>query len=274
MPNEVIEKPVDTPDAPEVEAPAEETAETPSVTFDESPPDTPAEEAPAEDDSKTLASEIAQLRQELSDLKNQKPQRTEAEIRADLEESTRRQQQFEEQSRQAEQSWKEELNESLNALLTTKGYYDVEPEAVRAIGERFINKRYDQIANREVAEVRNALTWLREGAEGQAHTVNLSPKAARHVSDMADSFNAIYGRLRERAVTGDEFIPKADLDTRVKAAVQADREARAAKSREGEEDIIRPRGGAGTQRTDAEILADPTTPVSVLREIRTRQRGS
>jgi hypothetical protein len=242
MVSEVIEVPVEAPVEQE-EAPAEELSEeTPDVTFDESPVEAPAEDAaPAPSGAPDVAKEIADLRRELAELREkQQPQRTEAEIRADLEDGLRRQRQQDEEQRQQEQAWKDELNESLQAVLVTKGYTDIPAEDVRTVGERFINRRYDQIAQKEVGEVRSALMWLREGADGEAHKIALTPKSSRYANDLADSFNTIYQTLKARAEkeAREGYVPTSEREKWVEDEIAK----RNAKARKGDADLVRIEG--------------------------------
>lgn len=238
MVSEVIE-------TPEVEeAPAEQAVEETPIELGESPAEQAEEAEPDESviaEEPDLHTELAALRAELAEVKAaqaQKPQRSEAEVRAEIEANLRAQQQAQEEQRQQEQAWKDELNESLQAVLVTKGYTEVSAEDVRSVGERFINKRYDQIQNRTVTEVTDALTWVKEAAMEQPHTKNLSPKAQRYASDLLDSFNAIYGVLKTRAEEGARsgYIPESELPAKVEAEIAK----RNAKSREGQEELKRP----------------------------------
>lgn len=226
------------PAPPEAETPAE-----PDVSFDESPAEEAAEEQP---------DPIAEMRREIADLKAQltqpkEPVRSEAEIAADVERrfQVRRDQQEEQRRRETED--REELHDSIRATLVAAGYSDVEPEAVRKAGERFINKRYDQIAVREAHSVRNALLWLKDNFEQGRSELGLSQKEAGYADQLAQSFNAVMGQMREKAVTGGDYIAKADLPKLVDAEIAR----RNAKAREQEKPLARVDGTPPAANTNS-----------------------
>ena len=220
----MVQQLLDDPTTEPVEAPAEEpeqaedAEEQPSVAFDE-PVEEPEAEEPeiavgAEDPVAELRAEIAALKEQLT---NNKPQRSEAEISAQVQARLRAEAEARDAAKVREQNDREELNESIGAVLATSGYADVEPERVTKIAERFINKRYDQIANREVGEVRNALIYLKDTAMGQEPSVLLSPKATKYAQDLGDSFVAIYDLVEQSIRTSGDYIHKDDLDKVIEA---------------------------------------------------------
>ncbi len=74
---------------------------------------------------------------------------------------------------------------------------------------------------------------------------------------------------REGAPAGSVVLTQAELDAKIQAAVNASRAANPARGASV--------GGGNpstSSRSDAELLADPTTPIAKLQEIRTRQRAS
>lgn len=79
-------------------------------------------------------------------------------------------------------------------------------------------------------------------------------------------YAAVYPKIEALAREG--YIPETELPARVDAEIAR----RNAKAREGTEELKRPEGRPASGRTEAEILADPNTPVATLIEIRDRQR--
>lgn len=224
----MVTEPIEAPEVEEVPAP--EVEEAPDVQFDE-PSEPEAEEAP--DPVAELKAQIAALEEKLA---SQPAPKSESEIAATLEERLRRQEEERARQRQQEQDDREELHDSIRATLMASGYSDVEPETVRKTAERFINKRYDQIANKEAGSVRNALVWLRDNFQNGRSDVVLSQRESGYASQLAESFNNIMQLMKEQA-TGD-FIPKAELSRHVDAEI----ERRNAASRNGKKPLKSPEG--------------------------------
>jgi hypothetical protein len=221
----------------EQEVPVEEEEQAPDITGEPEPE--PAEE---QEPAESPDDELAQLRAEIAELRSQltKPQdaKSEAEIRQELQQQIRAEQELEQESRKREDADREELHDALQAALGAAGYVDVPVETVRRVGERFINKRYDQIANKEVGEVRNALVWIRELAEQGKSTKALSPRAYQYAQQLQGSFGAIFEKLKEQARTSPDLIPQDKLGELVEAEI----EKRNARNRAGKTNIKRTDG--------------------------------
>lgn len=209
-----VEAPIETPTPVEEQAPVVEPEETPQIDLGESPEETgeetPAEEAP--DPVAALQSQIAALTEKIDELRSQ-PRPDPEQVREAERARLRMEQEQQQRDRDRSQAEQEEMEEAISATLISQG---VDPQllqtgAVRKAAERIINKRYDQIANKEIGHVSEALKWVRGFAEKGEAPYAISGRASQYAGQLADDFNAIYGTLKSQAqTTADLTSMKAD----------------------------------------------------------------
>ena len=218
----------------------------------------PAEEAPAADEQLEEVPEepdkLTVLEQRLKDAED-KLQRYEStkspeEVRQELEADLQRKATVKRQREEREAADKTELHESLTAALMSAGFADADPQSIARVGERFINKRHDQIVSAEINEVSTAFKWIDSTLRGKSVPV-LSEKAATYAEQFFEQFKNIYGDLSSRAEQGlkdSGWVSADDHKTAVAAAVTADRVDR----QKRETDVAHVQGQASTDTNSLE----------------------
>lgn len=182
-------------------------------------------------------------------------------------EQERRERQAEEGRKAFEKQQQAQLRDAVQvSLMRRLGVSEVDDETTDDIIARVRGIETATVETRTVTAIDEAITAAAARAVGM-NPGGLSPEAARYV----DKFTTYMQRLlahdavREYVTREEKQKWAADLPKLV--------EAEQRKAAIKQPPLKRPEGEPAATRTDREILADPTTPVEKLMEIRRRQRG-
>ena len=242
MVSEVVQAPVETVDpVPEVETqtqgdPVEE------VVLDDEPN---TETTAAEDETAPEAAAPPELERE--------PVYTAAELRQEASRLAREQAEYEQRMRQSEnarraareqreQADRQKLNRHVKLSLMEQGV-EIEPEAITSLLQEFTDERQNQWYEGVKPDVEQAAEFLRARTAGEE-----LPLLSDRQHQLAGILDAKQKASLEAAAgtwatyIGENYIPKADLDKHVQAALSVER----AKAREGKEPLKRVDGSAST----------------------------
>lgn len=185
-------------------APAEPQTEDAPPVEEESVAAAPVEEQPAEDPVAAIRAELELAKQQLQELQS-RPQKSEAEIRAEAEAQLRQQAQQREAQRVAREE-REARDRAEAQTLVRAALIEAQqtgeptdPAAIAKITESYINKRYDQITQTTAGEVQNALLWLRQNLEDGKPSVELGPREQLYANQLLDNFQRVYASIDAQA---------------------------------------------------------------------------
>ncbi len=250
----------------EEQTPVPETEETPNIDIGESDSEETEEQAEpqGEDEGKppdpisVLQQTIDRLSGQIEELKS-RPTTDPQTIEANVRERTRMESEQREREQQQAASDREEVEEAINATLIAGGVPQdmLDAQAVRKATERVFNKRYDQIANKEIGHVSEALRWVRGFAETGTAPHAISGRASQYAGQFADDFNAIFGKLKSQAqqtadfsqMKADDLMKRLSAD-QIKAIADAEIGKRNAQNRNGTKPLRRPEGAPPTVSTN------------------------
>lgn len=238
---------VEQPDEVEEQTPAPSEPETPVIDIGESQ-DEEAEEAEAPDPVADLKAQITALQEQIASIQTPKGESEES-----IRERLRLEQEERERDNERAAADRREVETAIKANLIANGVPAdlIDASALREATEQVFNKRYDQIANKEISQVSKALKWVRGFAETGKAPSAINGRAAQYAGQLADDFNTIYDRLKAQAQdTADLTGMKAeDLVKRLSAdqikAIHAHESGRlGAQNRNGQKPFKRPEGAA------------------------------
>jgi len=258
--SETLEVQEELPLAPPVEAPASIPDETPVIDIGESQEED-VEEAPAAveetpDPVTALQAKIDSLTEKIDAIQS-RPSADPDQIRQAERDRLRVEQDIRDEQEKRAKADREEMHDAIKAVMVGSGDTDVEPTTIERVAERFINKRYDQIANKEIAHVSEALKWVRGFAESGSAPSQLTGRAAQYAGQFAEDFNAIYGKLRQQAqdtgdlttVKTDELVKRLSAD-QIKAIADNEIARRNAVANTGKKPLARADGTPSTVNTN------------------------
>ena len=175
-------------------------------------------------------------------------------IRADEREAERRRRQTEGARRAAaekrEAEDKAELIDTVKAAFGANGIYEVPDETVIKAVDRVVSKRTAQIGAQSLDAVDQAFDFVTAPVFGQEVELDdaFEPAARRLAPKIQSLIDTIRPKIEEAARKG--YVAESEIPARVEAEIAR----RAAKSREGQEPLVRPDGAPAT--TDNSSIAD------------------
>ena len=267
----VIETPVEVPADPAPPNPAE--TETP-----------PAEEAaegaaPAEEAAAAPEPEQATVVETKPDyITREEWEKERAEVatkaaQAALEEDRRRRQTEGARKAQSEERAKQRLAQTVDTVKATLVARGFDPEvatdeSVLTAIDRVSQQRAESLLAEQADLIGQSWDWITAQiydakVERTDEMAPLVEKLAPRVQHLIETVRPLIEAEARKGYTPDSELPK------IREAAVA---AHNAKQREGQTDLARVDGQPSNHRSDAEILADPTTPIATLKAIRDRQK--
>lgn len=201
-----------------------------------------AEEVATPDPIDVLRAELAEVKERLA-----QPQRSEADITAEIEARLRSQRQSEEGRKAQRQTEQAELADSVKATLGAAGVYDADPQMVANLIERVTNKREtqisDQAAQSTLNDVADALGIATNKALGLQASQPLTQQSANLVGLMAQFIDGIlsHPQARQKLVAPARQEWESALTKLAQASAAADRNKNRPK-----DDLRSPDGTPGT----------------------------
>lgn len=258
-----------------VTQPLEETEVTPEVDPEELPSQTEGTEEPelpdpAADETVPAAAEEGEpplTRAEVDRLIAERAAQIRQEAIQEAREQERRERQAEEGRKAFERQQQAQLRDAVQvSLMRRLGVSEIDDETADEIITRVRGIESTSVEQRTVSAIDEAITAAAAKAVG-LRTGDLSPEASRYL----DKFTT----YMERLLTHDVVREYVTREEKKKWAADLPKlvEAEQRKAAPKQPPLKRPEGEPAQTRSDAELLADPTTPVDKLIEIRRRQRG-
>ena len=173
---------------------------------------------------------------------------------------------------QAAERQKARLSQTVDTVKATLVSRGIDPEvateeSVLTAIDRVAQERADALVKDRGDVVGEAWDYITAPVYGQQAELDDSfAEVARVLSPKVQHLiNQLTPIIESKAREG--YVLESDLPKKVDEEIAR----RAAKGREGQEELKRVEGSA-SGRTEAEILADPNTPIATLKEIRDRQK--